>query len=592
MGNSDKLELKHIYKEFTDIIKIQNNEEKETLLSFFFKKLNDIEIPEYFNWEFEIFEGIHAKENGARIALYWIDLNNWNEKKYTFSDLVNETNKLVNFLRGNGLSKGDNFYFILPLLPELFIVNLAVIKAGLIGIPTATTLTLNDLTYRFSTYPPNGIITDEQTSNLIDDVLNKTNINPKIKIVVGEKKGWESYDSIKKESPYAEPAKIKKDDAIFVFFTSGTTGMPKRVVHTAISYPIGHLSTASIINVQPGEIHNNLSAPGWAKFAWSSFFAPFNVGATTSAFYYTDKLDPNKYLHAIEELKVSTFCAPPTAWRAFLKGNMKEFNFDNLHDAVSAGEPLGIGVYKKVLEETKLEVRDFYGQTETTAMIGNPPWFKGKIKPGSMGIPLLMYNMVLLDDNGVEIKKPGEIGHIAVKLVPWRAIGLFKGYMENERNNEVFKGNYYLTGDKAYFDEQGYWWFVGRADDVIKTSDFRVGPTEVESILIQHPTIAEIAAVASPHPEKYQIVKVFIVLKPGYKPSSELALDIFKFAKRTLSYYKVPRIIEFVDDFPKTISGKILRRELRKIEEDKKAKGIKETYEYYYEEFPELKKIN
>jgi acyl-coenzyme A synthetase/AMP-(fatty) acid ligase len=223
-------------------------------------------------------------------------------------------------------------------------------------------------------------------------------------------------------------------------------------------------------------------------------------------------------------------------------------------------------------------------------MIGNPPWFKGHILPGSVGIPTFMYNMVLLDDEGNEITNPGEIGHIAVKLTPWRPIGLLKGYMEEQRNMEAFKGEYYLTGDKAYFDEKGYWWFVGRADDVIKTSDYRVGPSEVESVLIQHPAIAEIAVVGSPHPEKYQVVKAFIVLKPGYNPSKELALDIFKYAKHQLAYYKIPRILEFVDDFPKTISGKILRRELRKLKEDKKSKGIKEKYEYFYDEFPELKK--
>ncbi len=580
-----------IFKEFIDLIKLPDDQKKAESMKKFFTKLNYMDKPEYFNWAWEVFEGIHVKEYGNRTALHWINLHTWEERKYSYNDLANESNRIINYLRGRGISKGDSLYIMLPLLPELWAVNLAIIKAGFVGVPVATTLTLIDLVYRFKTQPPKAIIADENSTSVIDNAIEKANINPIVKLVIGEKSGWESYDSIKDESTRAEPAMTKNDDPIYVFFTSGTTGMPKRVIHTAVSYPIGHLTTAMIINVQPGEVHNNLSAPGWAKYAWSSFFAPFIVGATTTGFYYSGRLEPDKYLHAIEELKVSTFCAPPTAWRAFLKGDIKKFNFENVHDAVSAGEPLGIGVYKKVLDEIKLEVRDFYGQTETTAMIGNPPWFKGgHIVPGSMGIPTFMYNMVLLDDNGNEITKPGEIGQIAVKLAPWRPLGLLKGYMEQQRNEEAFKGEYYLTGDKAYFDEKGYWWFVGRADDVIKTSDYRVGPTEIESVMIQHPAIAEIAVVGSPHPEKYQIVKAFIVLKPGYEPSRELALDIFKYAKSQLAYYKVPRILEFVDDFPKTISGKILRRELRKLEEERKNKGVVTQHEYFYDEFTELRK--
>jgi len=584
-----EIEFRSIFKEFMDLIKLPDDQNKEKLMEQFFNKLNTASKPEYFNWVYEIFEGIHVKENGNRLALHWVNLDTWEERKYSYRDLANEANKLINYLRGHGLNKGDSVYIMLPLLPELWAAYLAVIKAGFVGVPVATTMTLIDLVYRFKTQPPKAIITDEALTSLIDEALEKSNTKPIIKLVIGEKKDWEHYDSIKNESTQAEPAKLRIDDPIFVFFTSGTTGMPKRVVHTATSYPVGHLSTAMIINVQPGEMHNNLSAPGWAKFAWSSFFAPFNVGATTTGFYYSGRLEPDKYLHAIEELKVSTFCAPPTAWRTFLKTDIKKFNFENLHDVVSAGEPLGAGVYKKVLEEAKLEVRDFYGQTESSAMIGNPPWFKGRILPGSVGVPTFMYNIVLLDDEGKEITKPGEVGLIAVKLIPWRAIGLLKSYMERERNEDAFRGEYYLTGDKAYFDEKGYWWFVGRADDVIKTSDYRVGPSEVESILVYHPAILETAVVASPHPEKYQVVKAFIVLKPGYEPSKELALDIFKYAKSQLAYYKVPRILEFVNELPKTISGKILRKDLRKLEEDKRSKGIREKYEYFYDEFPELK---
>ncbi len=583
--------LEGIYREFIELVKLPDDENKEKAMKEFFDKLNTMQMPEYFNWAAEVFEGIHVQERGDQTALLWANLDTGETKKFSYEEFAAEGNKLVNFLRAHGVNQGDSFYMMLPLLPEIWFSTFATIKGGFVGVPTATTMTVRDLEYRFKVYPPVAVVADEASAKVIDEALNNVGVEPKVKIVVGEKSGWESYDNVRKEASEAEPAKTKWDDVVFSFFTSGTTGLPKRVAHTATSYPVGHLITASIINVQPGDIHNNLSAPGWAKYAWSTFFAPLIVGATTTGFYYTGRLDGEKYLQAVQDYKVNTFCAPPTAWRLFMLTDLNKFDFASLRDVVSAGEPLNPELYEQWKKYTDTEIRDFYGQTESTAMIGNPPWYKGgKIVPGSFGRPTFMYDITLVDDDGNEITKPGEVGHIVVRLDRWRPIGLFKEYMgDPEKTRSVFVGKYYYTGDKAYFDEKGYWWFVGRADDVIKTSDYRVGPFEVESALIEHPAVAEAAVVGSPHPIRYQLVKAFVVLAPGYEPSRELALELFMHCRKILARYKIPRIIEFVNDLPKTISGKIRRVELRQIEEEKRKKGERGEHEYFYDDFPELK---
>ncbi len=584
------MQLSDVYREFINLVQLPDDERKEKAMKEFFDKLNKMQLPEYFNWAEEVFEGIHVAERGDQLALKWVNIDTGEEKDFTYEKFAKEGNRLVNFLRGHGVKQGDSFYMMLPLLPEIWFATYATVKGGFIGVPTATTMTVRDLEYRFKTYPPEAVIADENSAKVIDEALDKVGVQPKVKIVVGAKSGWMSYDDVRKEGSEAEAAKTKSTDTIFCFFTSGTTGLPKRVVHTATSYPLGHLSTAMIVNAKPGDVHNNLSAPGWAKYAWSSFFTPLIVGATTTGFYYAGRLDGDKYLQAVQDYKVTTFCAPPTAWRLFMLSDIKKYDF-SLREVVSAGEPLNPEIYERWLKDTGTEIRDFYGQTESTAMIGNPPWYKGgKIIPGSFGRPTFMYDITLVDDDGNEITKPNEVGHIVVRLDRWRPIGLFREYMgDPEKTAKVYVGNYYYTGDKAYFDEKGYWYFVGRADDVIKTSDYRVGPFEVESALIEHPAVAEAAVVGSPHPIRYQLVKAFVVLKPGYEPSRELALELFKHCRNILARYKIPRIIEFVPELPKTISGKIRRVELRAIEEEKRKKGEKGEHEYFYDDFPELK---
>jgi acyl-coenzyme A synthetase/AMP-(fatty) acid ligase len=577
--------VKELFEEFIEISKLEDSE-KETKLKDFFERLKKTDIRE-FNWADEVFEGIHVKKQGERLALYWVNLETGEERKYSYREFAKISNGIVNYLRKKGVKKGEFFHFMLPLIPEVWFSHFVAVKGGFIGVPHANILRERDLEYRFKVAPPSAILADEVSAEIIDEALKVVNVKPKAKIVVGEKEGWESIDLINPDE--CEGEKTGANDPIFCFFTSGTTGLPKGVLHTAISYPVGHLSTAYIINVKPGDIHNNLNAAGWAKFAWSSFFVPLTVGATVLGLHFK-KFNPGKYLEAVDKYGVNTFCAPPTAWKMFMLVDVKGkgLKFNSLREVLSAGEPLNPEIFKKWKEWTGIEIRDFYGQTESTAMIGNPPWFKGKIVTGSFGVPTYMYDIVLLDENYKEIKKPNVVGHIAVKIDK-RPIGLFKEYFGGVRDDAFFE-NYYLTGDKAYFDEKGYWWFVARADDVIKTSDYRVGPFEVESVLLEHPAVAEAAVVGSPDPIRWQIVKAFVVLKPDYKPSRELAFELFNHCKDILARFKVPRIIEFVETLPKTISGKIKRKELKMLEEEKSKKQERGTHEYFYKEFAEYKK--
>jgi acyl-coenzyme A synthetase/AMP-(fatty) acid ligase len=577
------------YRELMQINMMPDNEEKAKASQAFFEKLNKAALPAHFNWAEEILEGLHVKERPNQTALIWADLDTGDEKTYTYTQLAEKSNQLLNLLRKYGVAKEDPVYIMVPVLPEIWFASVATLKGGMVLVPTAMTMTAKELEYRFKTYPPAAVIGTKASAPLIDEALNVLDIKPKVKLCTDGVDGWMPYSEADKESTSAPAEKTLTSDIILCFFTSGTTGMPKRVVHTATSYPLGHLSTSNVIGIRPGDIHHNLSQPGWAKYAWSSFFAPLNVGATVAGFNY-GRLNVEKYLGAVAKYKVNVFCAPPTAWRAFILADLSKFDFSALRESVSAGEPLNPEIINTWKKYTGNEIRDFYGQTETTAMIGNPPWYKGKIIPGSFGRPTFLYDVVLVDDEGKEINKPDEIGHITVRLSNWRAIGLFREYLgAPEKMAEVFRGNYYYTGDRAYFDEKGYWWFVGRADDVIKSSDYRVGPFEVESALVEHPAVAEAAVVGSPDPKRWQLVKGFVILKPGYEPSRELALDIFRHCTKVLAKFKIPRIIEFVPEVPKTISGKIRRIELREIEAKSKQAGEKRPHEYFYQDFPELK---
>jgi acyl-coenzyme A synthetase/AMP-(fatty) acid ligase len=543
-----------------------------------FDDLRALEIakPQKFNWVTEVFENIHVKDSPNANALIWS--NGEHTKQFSFHDLNVTCNKFINFLRKQNLQQNDVIFSQMPLLPENWLTTLACIKGGFCLIPAATILTVHDIVYRFGKLMPAAVVADSENAVKIDEaeILSGKFVSLKI-IVNAERKGWISFEKIYKEKEIAVAADTNADDPLFLFFTSGTTGMPKVVTHTHLSYPFGHLTTASWIGLQKGDVHYNISQPGWAKFAWSSFFAPWSVGATVFAFHQ-QRFVAKEHLAMIEKFKITTFCAPPTALRMLIIEDLKSYSF-SLRECVAAGEPLNPEIIDTWKKGTGLILRDGYGQTESTCIVANLPG--EELKYGSMGKPTFLYDIVITDDDGKELPS-NEEGNITVRTNIAKPNGLFSEYFgDAEKKKDVFKHNLYYTGDKAYRDDDGYIWFVGRDDDVIKSSDYRVGPFEVESVLLEHECVVESAVVGSPHALKGFLVKAFIILNPAYPPDQKTADEIFAFAKKNLAAYKTPRIIEFVKELPKTISGKIRRVELRANEAQKKIQHEKGEYEYY-----------
>ena len=538
-----------------------------------------IEVPDNFNWVRDVFEPLIIPAHGNRNMLELVTDNPSETLTTTYKQGSEKCNQLLNFLRKQNVQQGDDIFIMCGLNEGLWISYLAGIKGGLILIPAASILTVNDIVYRFQKASPKVIIADKDNAEKMEEALVQYNNPVKVKLLLdGEKDGWISYSVIDKEKNEAIAADTNKDDDLFWFFTSGTTGMPKVAVHTQSSYPLGHLTTAAWIGLKAGDKHFNISQPGWAKFAWSCVFAPLNVGATAFAYVPKGRFVAGSYLKIIQDYKVTTLCAPPTALRMLINEDLSEYKF-SLRECVSAGEPLNAEVIKIWKDGTCIEIRDGYGQTESTCMICNLPG--SKVRFGSMGKPTFIYDMLIADAEGNELPVH-ETGQIAVRMHTERFRGVFKSYIgDEEKQEQVFKHGLYYTGDKAYKDEDGYYWFVGRDDDVIKSSDYRIGPFEIESILLEIDEVLESAVVGSPHPIKGQEVKAFVVLVPDTIANKELSDKIFYYCRKHLAPYKVPRLIEFVTELPKTISGKIRRIELRAAEEQKKTMKEKKDNEYF-----------
>ncbi|MHC5202430.1 acyl-CoA synthetase [Myroides sp. LJL119] len=538
-----------------------------------------IEKPEYFNWVTEVFEDIHVKETPDKTALLWTDGEVTHN--YSFLTLYQRYNKLINFLRSKGIQKQDVILTQMMLQRINWVTHLAAIKAGFKLSPAASILGVQDLVYRFEKIKPKVILADQDNADKIDQAEKESGIKIPVKIIVdAQRDGWYSLSEIDKEPVHAQAAKTKPDDVLFMFFTSGTTGMPKIVCHTHLSQPLGHLATSAWIGVTKEDIHYNISQPGWAKFGWSSLFAPWNVGATIFAFHTTKRFDAKTTLDLIEKHKITTLCAPPTVLRFFIQEDLKKYNF-SLKQCVAAGEPLNPEIIEEWKQGTGILVRDGFGQTESTCMVANYP--DAQVKYGSMGKPTFLYDIIIADDNGNELPIDEE-GNICVRTNTKKLNGIFKEYMyDKEKQAQVFRNNVYFTGDKAYKDADGYIWFIGRDDDVIKASDYRIGPFEVESVLLEHPSVVESAVVASPHPVKGFEVKAFIILADKTQPTPELAKEIFDFSRSLLAPYKMPRKIEFVSELPKTISGKIKRVELRALQAQRIAKKQEVPMEFNYE---------
>ena len=538
----------------------------------------DLKKPKTFNWVKEVFEGIQVAERPDAIALLWTDGKE--TVSFSFSELTRQSNQLLNFLRNKGVYQNDVILTQLALQPITWTSILATIKGGFRMIPAASILGELDLQYRFEKLMPQVVIADAENASKTDEaeILSGKKVTVKI-IAEGKRDGWYNLEDIDKEDAKAEAAETQSDDPLFLFFTSGTTGMPKVVVHTHFSYPFGHLTTASWIGLRKEDIHYNISQPGWGKFGWSSFFAPWIIGSTIFAWHHSERFSPTHTLEMIAKFKVTTFCAPPTVLRMLIQEDLEKYSFC-FRECVSAGEPLNPEVIEAWKKGTGILIRDGYGQTESTCMVANLPG--GKVKFGSMGKPTFLYEVVIADQDGNELPIDEE-GNICVKTDTGKPNGIFADYFEDsEKKEQVFKHELYYTGDKAYQDKDGYLWFVGRDDDVIKSSDYRIGPFEVESVLLEHPSVMESAVVASPHPVKGFEVKAFVVLHSRNLPEKELSEKIFIYCRQNMAPYKIPRIIEFITELPKTISGKIRRVELRAMEAENKAKGIIQEHEYFY----------
>ncbi len=555
---------------------------REDLAVHDYNKLSQYEFekPAYFNWVEDIFYPLNVEAFPTDRALIW----RYGDQEiiYSFKDIYDSSNQLLNLMRKHGALAGDHIYSLLPLVPANWLSFVTTIKGGFILMPTATNLSARDLLYRFESLFPEIVISDEKRAPKLDEAEAKFGRKMKLKILTeGKRPGWVSLSDAANESTVAEAAQTRADDPFLYFFTSGTTGLPKVVVHTHFTYPFGHLTTSAWVGCRHGDVHYNISSPGWAKFAWSSFFAPWNMGATIFA-NQVDAFVPREQLQAMSKYGISTFCGSPTVLRMLIQEDLSQYDLQ-LRTSCAAGEPLNPDVIDQWKKGTGILIRDGYGQTETTCLAGN---LHGQmLKPGSMGKGTFMYDIGIYDEEGNELP-PLEEGVICIKMNEQRYNGIFVEYLADaERTRKAFKHGLYYTGDKAYKDEEGFVWFIGRDDDVIKASAYRIGPFEVESVLIEHPDVVEAAVVASPHEMRGYAVKAFIILKVGVDPSAELAKDIFRFSEKGLAKYKVPRIIEFPESLPKTVSGKIRRIELRAQEATNKINSQVVAHEYFHQKY-------
>jgi acetyl-CoA synthetase len=526
-----------------------------------------------FNWALDWFDVI-AAEHPGRLALRVVG-DDGSDEAVSYAQMSARSARAANWLRGLGVRRGDHILLMLGNIVPLWEVMLAAIKLGAVVIPASTLLQPADLADRISRGHVRHVIAESAHAPRFAAISGDWT-----RVAVGADgvPGWHSYADAAAASPrFAPDGVTRASDPLLLYFTSGTTSQPKLVGHTHASYPAGHLSTMYWIGIQPGDVHLNISSPGWAKHAWSNFFAPWNAQATILILNQS-RFNAAGLLSALGSCGVTTFCAPPTVWRMLIQADLSAASVGALRECVAAGEPLNPEVIEQVRKAWGITVRDGFGQTETTAQVGNPPG--QPLKAGSMGRPLPGYPVVLVDPvTGAQ----GRDGEICLDLSR-RPLGLMTGYADDPgRDAEAMRGGYYHTGDVASADDDGYITYVGRTDDVFKASDYRISPFELESVLIEHAAVAEAAVVPSPDPLRLAVPKAYILLAAGASPGPDLARDIMAFVRDRVPGYKRIRRIEF-GDLPKTISGKIRRVDLRAQESD--ARGTRGVTEFWEEDFP------
>lgn len=531
-----------------------------------------INVPENFNFAYDVVDE-YAKTTPDKVAIVWCDKSGA-EKTFTFGQLKEYSDKTANYFKSLGIKRGDPVMLILKRRYEFWFCILALHKLGAVTIPATHLLTSKDIVYRANAADIKMIVcvNEPEVVMHIEDSASKT---PTVKykaLIDGSKDGWLDFSSGIEEAsnefqrPLGELGSHNSDISL-LYFTSGTTGMPKMVQHD-YEYPLGHILTARYWqNVSEGGLHLTVADTGWAKAVWGKIYGQWLSGCAVFVYDF-DKFVPKELLEVISKHHVTSFCAPPTIYRFFIKEDLSKFDLSSLKYCTVAGEPLNPEVYSQFYKATGIKLMEAFGQTELTVTVGTFPWMEPK--PGSMGKPSPGYDIDLLDDNGNSCQD-GEEGQIVVRTTKKKPAGMFGGYYRDEAlTKSVWHDGIYYTGDMAWRDEDGYLWFVGRADDVIKSSGYRIGPFEVESALLEHPAVLECAITAVPDPIRGQIVKATVILAKSYTASDELVKELQDHVKKVTAPYKYPRIIEFVTELPKTISGKIRRVEIRQTDKDSK----------------------
>jgi acetyl-CoA synthetase len=534
--------------------------------------------PEHFNWALDHFDTIAADPANERRPALWIveeDTVDASGGRWTFPELSRRSSQVANWLRASGVRRGDRLILMLGNQVELWETILAAIKLGAVIIPASTLLGSADLRDRVQRGAARHVVVRSADTGKFADVAGDYT-----RIAVGEPaSGWLRFADSADAPPEFEPdGPTSANDPLLLYFTSGTTALPKLVGHTHLSYPVGHLSTMYWIGLEPGDVHLNISSPGWAKHAWSNVFAPWNAEATVFLHNYT-RFDAAALMARMDECGVTSFCAPPTVWRMLIQADLTALKTPP-RKVVGAGEPLNPEVIEQVRAAWGVTIRDGFGQTETTVQIANTPG--QPVKPGSMGRPVPGFTVILLDP---VTGAPAREGEICLDL-SHRPVGLMTGYADDdERTAEAFRDGFYHTGDVGTVDDDGYITYVGRTDDVFKASDYRISPFELESVLLEHEAVAEAAVVPAPDPVRLAVPKAYIVLAAGFEAGAATAESILAFARENLAPYKRIRRLEFTE-LPKTISGKIRRVELRAREVET---GARPPAEYRDEDFPSLK---
>lgn len=532
-----------------------------------FKQNFQINVPERFNFAYDVMDAL-AQSKPDKRALVWVH-EKGEKRTCTFADLKRMSDKAANYFLSLGIKRGDKVMLILKRHHEFWYTIMALHKIGAVTIPATHLLTRKDIEYRVNAADIRMIVStsDGDVAASVDQAQDIPSLELKA-ILHGEREGWLSYSGgVEAASETLHVTDLPaNDDIMLLYFTSGTTGHPKMVIHS-FTYPLGHIPTAvHWQNVDPDGLHLTISDTGWAKSVWGKLYGQWL--AETAVFVYDhEKFIPAEMLAAICDNKVTTFCAPPTMYRYFIKEDLSKYDFTSLKYATIAGEPLNPEVFKQFKAATGLKMMEGFGQTETTLSVANFIYMEPR--PGSMGKPSPLFDVDIVSDNG-EPCGWGESGEIVIRTAQGVPPGMFLGYYRDEAlTSSVWHDGVYHTGDVAWKDEDGYYWYVGRTDDVIKSSGYRIGPFEVESALMEHPAVLETAITGVPHPDRGQVIKATIVLAKGYEASDALALELQEHVKKVTAPYKYPRMIEFVTELPKTISGKIRRVELRQRDKDK-----------------------